>query len=254
VNPLTVYCCHFYTAWRIRCAKGDYIRFTFKSQKVTIGGNDYEITDATGAIFYSWIPGTVDLSESTIADAVWDETMAGHVTADTAGLVLNEWQDGGRLDLILDARMAEASINTTAGAVDSVTTVTGNVDGSVGSVTGAVGSVTGAVGSVTGHTNQTGDSFAIVNGAAGLVAIDTVVDSILALLDDARGEPGQGAPPVNPDMATKVDWLYKMMRNKIETTSTTISVYDDAGSTVDHKSTISDDGTTFTRGEFATGP
>jgi hypothetical protein len=31
----------------------------------------------------------------------------------------------------------------------------------------------------------------------------------LAMLDDARGEPSQGAPPVNPDMATKVDYLYK---------------------------------------------
>lgn len=36
-------------------------------------------------------------------DAIWDELMAGHVTADSAGLVLNDWQDGGRLDLILDA-------------------------------------------------------------------------------------------------------------------------------------------------------
>ena len=40
------------------------------------------------------------------------------------------------------------------------------------------GSLSGSVGSVVGHTAQTGDSFAIVNGAAGLVAIDTVVDAI----------------------------------------------------------------------------
>ena len=33
----------------------------------------------------------------------------------------SDWADGGRLDLILDSRMAEASINTTAGAVDTVT-------------------------------------------------------------------------------------------------------------------------------------
>lgn len=83
---------------------------------------------------------------------------------------------------------------------------------------------------------------------------DAVADSILALLDNARGEPAQGAPPVNPDMATKVDYLYKFLRNKIETTATQISVYDDAGAVVDHKSTISDDATTFTRGEIATGP
>jgi hypothetical protein len=64
-------------------------------------------------------------------DLIWDETMAGHVTADTAGLVMNDWQNGGRLDVILDARMAEASIDTTAGAIDLVTltaTTTTNTD------------------------------------------------------------------------------------------------------------------------------
>ena len=42
-----------------------------------------------------------------------------------------DWADGGRLDMILDSRMAEASINTTAGAVDNVTlvgTTTTNTD------------------------------------------------------------------------------------------------------------------------------
>ncbi|MHA2067291.1 MAG: hypothetical protein ACXABY_23230 [Candidatus Thorarchaeota archaeon] len=40
-------------------------------------------------------------------DLIWDETMAGHVTADTAGLVMNEWQDAGRLDAILDNVLAD---------------------------------------------------------------------------------------------------------------------------------------------------
>ena len=84
--------------------------------------------------------------------------------------------------------------------------------------------------------------------------LDLILDATLAMLDDARTEPGQGAPPVNPDAMTKLDYLYKFLRNKIETTATTISVYDDAGSTVDQKSTIADNDTTFTRGEFGTGP
>jgi len=38
---------------------------------------------------------------------------------------------------------------------------------------------------VTGHTPQTGDTFALANGAAGFVAIDTVVDGIQTDLDNA---------------------------------------------------------------------
>ena len=79
------------------------------------------------------------------------------------------------------------------------------------------------------------------------------INSILALLDDARGEPGDEAPPVNPDLATKIDYLYKFLRNKFETTATKIHVYDDAGANKDHTSTISDDGATFIRGEFGAG-
>lgn len=33
----------------------DSLRITFKSQKVTVGGNDFEITDGTGTLFYSYI-------------------------------------------------------------------------------------------------------------------------------------------------------------------------------------------------------
>lgn len=126
-------------------------------------------------------------------------------------------------------------------------------------------------------TVQTGDSFAIVNGDHGLVSIqddidailidtnelqtdlvnggrlDLILDAILAMLDDARTEPGDVAPPVNPDAMTKLDYLYKFLRNKIETTATRIHVYDDAGANKDHTSVISDDGATFTRGEFAAG-
>lgn len=89
--------------------------------------------------------------------------------------------------------------------------------------------------------------------AAILAAVDTEVAAILSLLDDARTEPGQGAPPVNPDMATKIDYLYKAWRNKKEQTATLFTLYADNGSTADQKSVTSDDGTTFTAGEMITG-
>lgn len=83
--------------------------------------------------------------------------------------------------------------------------------------------------------------------------IDTEVAAILALLDDPRAEPGQGAPPVNPDLATKIDYLYKAWRNKKEQTASEHRLFADDGSTIDQKATVSDDGSTTTVGEMATG-
>ena len=58
--------------------------------------------------------------EDAAVDKIWDETMAGHVTADTSGLVMNEWQDGGRLDLLLDAIPTTAMRGTDNAALASV--------------------------------------------------------------------------------------------------------------------------------------
>lgn len=51
-----------------------------------------------------------------MADANCDELLAGHTTADTVGLVLNEWQDDGRLDLLLDAIKVVTDALTSAAA------------------------------------------------------------------------------------------------------------------------------------------
>lgn len=74
-----------------------------------------------------------------------------------------------------------------------------------------------------------------------------------ALNVDQYGELGQVAPSVSVPLTYKIGWLYKLARNKVVTTATNVLVYDNAGTTVDHKFPISDDGTTFTRGEAITG-
>ena len=76
----------------------------------------------------------------------------------------------------------------------------------------------------------------------------------LAMLDDSRAEPGQGAPPVDADAMTKLDYLYKAMRNKSRQSGTEWDLYDDAGTTVDQKATISDEDGVTTKGKIATGP
>ena len=84
--------------------------------------------------------------------------------------------------------------------------------------------------------------------------LDLILDSILAMLDDARAEPVQGAPPVNPDAMTKIDYLYKAWRNKHTTDAGSYKLYNDDTVTVGQKATLSDDGTTFAKSEVGTGP
>lgn len=97
------------------------------------------------------------------------------------------------------------------------------------------------------------DDFLDTEVAAILAAVDTEVAAILALLDNARAEPGQGAPPVNPDMATKVDYLYKWARNKKDNDGTDNRFYADDASTIDHKQSVAESAGTVTVGEMRTG-
>lgn len=172
-------------------------------------------------------------------DDIFDEVLSGHVGAGTAGVVLNDWLDGNRLDVILDARMAEASINTTGGAVDTVTTLTG-------------------------HTAQTGDSFARI-GAAGASLTDlggmstgmkaeVNVEALDVLNTDTITLPGQVAPPLTPTHREAVGWMFKVLRNRKDQTATLWQLYADNESTVDAKATVSDDGTTAIKQEIVVGP
>ena len=75
-----------------------------------------------------------------------------------------------------------------------------------------------------------------------------------ALATDTYTEPVQGAPGVTISLAAKINYLYKAWRNKVTTTSSQYTLYADNTTTVDQKATLGDDGSTFTRGEIATGP
>ena len=71
---------------------------------------------------------------------------------------------------------------------------------------------------------------------------------------DTFGEPGQGTPLATTSIQAKIGYLYKILRNRKTSTATTISIYNDDATTVDHKRTISDDGTTYDETELITGP
>lgn len=145
-----------------------------------------------------------------------------------------------------------------SGSVGSVTgnvggNVTGNVGGDVqGNVDGSVASVTGAVGSVTGNVGGN------VTGSVGSLAAQAKTDVNAEVLDvlntDTFAEPGQEAPGATVTLVKKIGYLYKFLRNKITQDATTLKVFADDGTTVDQKATVSDDTTTYTRGEIGTGP
>jgi hypothetical protein len=70
----------------------------------------------------------------------------------------------------------------------------------------------------------------------------------------ARTEPGQGAPGVSESMLTKIDYLYKSWRNKSTQDGSNFQLYADDGTTVDHKATVTSNGSLATKNEISTGP
>ena len=74
------------------------------------------------------------------------------------------------------------------------------------------------------------------------------------LTTDTYTEPGQGAPGVNVSLKDKIGYLYKAWRNKTDTDDVAMQIYADNGSTVDHTASVSDNGTTATRGEVEYSP
>ena len=78
-----------------------------------------------------------------------------------------------------------------------------------------------------------------------------VVDAVNV---DTYAEPGQAAPPATTTLVTKIGYLFKALRNRHTQTATTFSLYNDDATTVDQKATVSDNGTTFDRGEIGSGP
>ena len=74
-------------------------------------------------------------------------------------------------------------------------------------------------------------------------------DNLEAAMENALSELG-GVPSAPPKLYEAVMFMYMALRNKIETTSSQKKITNDAGSTI-ATSALSDDGTTFTKGEYS---
>ena len=96
-------------------------------------------------------------------------------------------------------------------------------------------------------TTITGRIDAAISTRATPAQVNTeVVD---ALATDTYAEPAS-VPAATATLAAKIGWLMALARNKRTTTATTDTLRNDADSGNIATATISDDGTTFTRGEY----
>lgn len=223
------------------------------------------------------------------ADAVWDEAIAGHVGAGSAGERverLDLLQTGGAAELT-PARAAllanlDAAISTRASqtSVDTIDTEVGVIDGIASAIVAdtnelqtdwanggrldlildARAAQTTADAIETDTQNiQTRLPAALVSGrmdaSVGAMAADVLTASALAA--DAVTEIWAKAmsdiaavPGITASALDAINWLFALSRNLITQTATTQIVKRDDGSTTLGTSTHSDNGTTHTRGEW----
>jgi len=172
-------------------------------------------------------------SDAVIADAVWNAATASYGTAGTYGLLVET-----DLDAAVSSRMATYTQPTGFLAATFPATVASTTNITAGTIT-----------TTTNLTNAptAGDLTATMKTSVNAEVVD-------ALNVDTYTEPVQGAPGVNISLAAKIGHLYKAWRNKKTQTATEFKLFADDATTVDSKATVSDDGTTATIGEIATGP
>lgn len=82
--------------------------------------------------------------------------------------------------------------------------------------------------------------------------VNTEVSDVIKT--DTYTLPGQEAPTATPTLEEAIMFIYKFLTNKRTDDGSNIKIFARDETTVDQKNTISDDGSTYTHGEFGTGP
>lgn len=150
------------------------------------------------------------------------EMLAAHTTTDALinGIDDNVWDDGTRTLTALDEDDTTFDFDSTT--LGTVTTVT---------------------------------SCGTVSSLGTQAKADVNAEVVDGLNVDTYGQRAQGALPATDSIVGKIGDLHKVYRNKTTLTAAgTQSVFNDAGDTVDHKSTITTSGGTTTKTEQVTGP
>ncbi len=90
----------------------------------------------------------------------------------------------------------------------------------------------------------------IQSGLSTLSAAQVNAEVVDALATDTYAEPSS-VPAATASLKDKINFIHAALRNKRLTTATTDTIRNDADSAAIGAATLGDDGTTFTRGEYA---
>jgi len=175
-----------------------------------------------------------------IADAVLDEALSGHVTAGSLGKAV-----------------ADIETDATAILVDTGTTIPATLGTPAADISADIAAVKVDTAATLVDTAQIGVAGAGLTDLGGMstgMKAEVNAEALDVLNTDTITLPGQVAPPLAPTHREAISWLYKVFRNRKTQTATQWSLLADDESTVDAKSTVSDDGTTAIKQEVVTGP
>lgn len=204
---------------------------------------------------------TVDTVVDTILAATEDidtrttgmETTVNNIVADTNELQ-TDWANGGRLDVILDARASQASVDTVYGIVGDILVDTGTTLPATLATLATAANLATVAGyldtEIAAILEDTGTTIPAQISALNNLSSANVLTQINAALDTAISELSAAAPTATPTLRTGLMLLYMALRNRTTTTASAQTIQNDAGSTI-ATATLSDDGTTMTKGEFA---
>jgi len=180
-------------------------------------------------------PYTANVTAAQIATGVWQDATAGDFTVSSSigkSLYTGGVAPGGTNGLFIAGTNAATTVTTAF-----TTTFTGNLTGNVG------GNVTGSVGSIgtNGITSSSIATDAITSTGLAASAVTEIWSQAMTELS--------AVPAVTGTALAALTWCFEMARNKYTETSTTGTLFKDDGSTTLATVTVSDDGTTFTRGK-----
>jgi len=193
------------------------------------------------------------LAATALSTAVWTGTKAGYLDAaitsrlapTTSGRTLTLTAAGNPGVDWANVENPDASVtlsDTDVAFVQNVTTVLDVANLANNSVTASVLAADAITAIQSGLATPTN-----ITAASGVTLSSGGVDAIWAkTMTELAAVPG-----VTASVLAGLEWLFALARNKATQTATTQTAFKDDGSTPLATATVSDDGTTFTRGEWS---